>query len=63
MEADVGSYCSTLQENRGQNLIYAAGLAFSEPEAWLLLTDQGGGWLVVDEAELVPGPDGAIPPW
>jgi hypothetical protein len=65
LETDIGSYCSMLWEDRGDQLIYSAGLAFSEPEAWLLLALQGeaGGWLVVDAAEFVPGPQDTVPPW
>lgn len=64
-ETDIGSYCSVLWEDRGDQLIYAAGLAFSEPDTWLLLAQQGesGGWLVVDAAEFVPGPEDTVPPW
>jgi len=63
IETDVGAFCATLQEDRGQTLIYAAGFTFSEYGVWLLLVDEGGGWLVVEEAEIVLGPDGAVPPW
>jgi len=64
-ETDVGSYCSMLWEDRGDPLIYVVGLAFSEPDTWLLLALQGerGGWLVVDAAEFVPGPQDTVPPW
>lgn len=65
LESDVGSYCSMLWEDRGDQLVFAAGLAFSEPDTWLLLALQGetGGWLVVDAAEFVPGPQDTVPPW
>jgi zinc-ribbon domain len=64
IETDVGDFCATLQEDRGQTLIYAAGLTFSEYAVWLLVVNQGGGWLVVEEAEIALGPDGsAVPPW
>jgi hypothetical protein len=65
LATDVGSFCSTLWGKSNSGLVYLAGLAFSEPESWLLLADQGGdsGWLVVDQVEVVPGPQGLVPPW
>ena len=63
LETDVGSYCSVMWEDRGNELIYLAGLVFSEADTWLLLADQGGGWLVVDDAEVVLGPQDFVPPW
>ena len=65
LDTDIGSYCSMLWEDRGDQLVYAVGLAFSEPDTWLLLALQGetGGWLVVDAAEFVPGPQDTVPPW
>ncbi len=65
LQTDVGSFCSTMWEKTDTGLVYLAGLAFSEPESWLLLADQGGGsgWLVVDQAEVVPGPQGLVSPW
>lgn len=65
LDTDIGLYCSMLWEDRGDQLIYDIGLAFSEPDTWLLLEVQGetGGWLVVDTAEFVPGPQDTVPPW
>jgi hypothetical protein len=63
-ETDAGSYCSILWDERGDQVIYAAGPVFSELEVWLLAALQGdGGWLVVDEAEFVGGIEDAEPPW
>jgi hypothetical protein len=64
-ETDSGSYCSVLWEDRGDQVIYAAGPAFSEAEEWLLVVLQGedGGWLVVDEAEFTSGVEDPQPPW
>ena len=65
LETDIGSYCSILWEDRGDQIVYAVGPVFSEPEVWLLLVDQGenGGWVVVDAADFVPGPQDTVPPW
>jgi hypothetical protein len=63
LETDIGSYCSMMWEDRGNELIYVAGLVFSEADVWLLVADQGGGWLVVDDAELLPGTEELVPPW
>jgi hypothetical protein len=65
LDTDIGFYCSMLWEDRGDQLIHAAGLTFSEPDTWLLLALQGetGGWLVVDAAEFLSGPQDTVPPW
>ena len=65
LETDVGSYCSSLWEDRFDTRIYHTGLAFSEADTWLLLAQLSGreDWTVVDVAELVPGPEWDLPPW
>jgi hypothetical protein len=65
LETDIGKYCSVIWEERADRLIYAVGLAFSEPDTWLLLAQLGGrdDWLVVDFAEIPPAPEEAVPPW
>lgn len=64
-ETDVGSYCFNLWEDRGDQLIYVLGLAFSEPDFWLLLAfqEESGGWVALDVADFVPGPQDTVPPW
>jgi hypothetical protein len=64
-DADAGSYCSILWDERADQAIYAAGPVFSELEFWLLVALQGedAGWLVVDEAQFVGSIEDAEPPW
>lgn len=64
-DTDIGLYCAMLWEDRGTELIYLMGPAFSEPDTWVLLALQGegGGWLVVDDAGFVGDVEVAEPPW
>jgi hypothetical protein len=62
-ETDIGKYCSDRWESPVYPPIYVVGMAFAEPDTWLLLAYSGDdGWTVVDEARIEPGaPD--TPPW
>jgi len=61
VETDVGKYCSTLWEDRGDSAVYAIGLTFSEYDTWLLLELVDGDWVVSDWAEVVA--EDMAPPW
>ena len=65
LDTDIGSYCSVLWEDEFDTRIYAAGLTFSEPDTWLLVSRLGArdDWTVVDFAEFPPAPEEPIPPW
>jgi hypothetical protein len=65
LETDVGAYCSLLWEDQFDTRIYVAGLTFSEPDTWLLVSRLGArdDWTVVDVAEFAPGPQDTVPPW
>ena len=61
VETDVGKYCSTLREDRGDSAIYAIGLTFSEFGFWVLLEPVDGDWVVSDWADVVA--EEIVPPW
>ena len=61
VQMDVGKYCSTLWEDRGDSAIYAIGLTFSEFGFWVLLERVDGDWVVSDWAEVVA--EEMVPPW
>jgi len=61
VETDVGKYCSTLWEDRGDSAVYVIGLTFSEYDTWLLLELVDGDWVVTDWAEVVA--EDMVPPW
>jgi hypothetical protein len=61
IETDVGKYCSTLWEDRGDSAIYAIGLTFSELGFWVLLEQIDGDWVVSDWADVVA--EEMVPPW
>lgn len=61
IETDVGKYCSTLWEDRGDSAIYAIGLTFSEYGFWVLLERMDGDWVVSDLADVVA--EEMVPPW
>ena len=61
VETDVGKYCSSLQEDRGDSAIYLIGLTFSEYGIWLLLEQVDGDWVVSDWADVVA--EEMVPPW
>jgi len=64
LETDAGKYCWMSWADRGDTLIYVIGPTFSEPDTWLLLAwQEGGGWLVVDAIQFIPGPQDTVPPW
>ena len=64
-ETDIGYYCSSLWEDRGDTQIHTAGMVFSEGNTWLLVERQDDdGWAVVDTADIGLGPDEPLtPPW
>lgn len=51
IEDDIGKYCSSLCEDRGNQQIHKIGPTFSEYTTWLLLQQSGDGWSVVDTAK------------
>ena len=51
IEDDLGKYCSSLCEDRGESQIHKVGPTFSEYTTWLLLERSGGTWSVTDTAE------------
>ncbi len=61
IDTDVGKYCSSLWEDRGDSAVYALGLAFSEYGVWLLLEPVDGDWTVTDRADMVE--EEIVPPW
>jgi len=61
IETDVGKYCSTLWEDRGDSAIYAIGLTFSEYGFWLLLERVDNDWVASDWADVVA--EEMTPPW
>jgi len=61
IETDVGKYCSSLWEDRGDSAIYAIGLTFSEFGFWVLLEQVDGDWVVSDWADVVA--EEMVPPW
>ena len=61
VETDVGKYCSSLWEDRGDSAIYAIGLTFSEYGFWVLLEQIDGDWVVSDWADVVA--EEMVPPW
>ena len=61
VETDVGKYCSSLWEDRGDSAIYAIGLTFSEFGFWVLLEQVDGDWVVSDWADVVA--EEMVPPW
>jgi hypothetical protein len=61
VETDAGKYCSSLQEDRGDSVIYIIGPTFSEYDTWLLLERVDGDWVVSDWAEVVA--EEMVPPW
>lgn len=60
LETDIGKYCSSLCEDRGDERIYKIGPTFSEYTTWLLLEKSDAKWRVVDTA---PDTGTAPPPW
>ncbi len=65
LDRDVGSYCSSVWEDQFDTRIYTAGLAFSEPDTWLLVARLGAGddWTLVDFAVFDPYAENLGPPW
>lgn len=65
LDRDVGLYCSSLWEDQFDTRTYTAGLAFSEPDTWLLVSRLGArdDWTVVDFAALDPFAEPLEPPW
>jgi hypothetical protein len=65
LDRDVGFYCAALWEDQFDTRTYMAGLAFSEPDTWLLVSRLGAGddWTVVDFAALDPFGESLEPPW
>ena len=61
IEKDVGKYCSSLQEDRGDSAIYLIGPTFSEFAFWVLLEQVDGDWVVSDWADVVA--EEMVPPW
>jgi len=61
IETDVGKYCSSLWEDRGDSAIYVIGLTFSEFGFWVLLERMDGDWVVSDWADVVA--EEMVPPW
>jgi hypothetical protein len=62
MERDVGAYCSKLLADRGDQRVYAMGLAFSEVSFYLLLERHAGGWVVTGTAPFDQSV-GVVSPW
>ena len=60
IEADLGKYCSSLCEDRGEQQVFRIGPTFSEYTIWLLLEESDGSWRVTETARDT-GP--APPPW
>lgn len=65
LETDIGAYCTVIWEDAFDTRIYLAGLTFSEPDTWLLVSRLGAGddWTLVDFADVAPAPDELVPPW
>jgi len=61
VDKDVGKYCSSLQEDRGDSAIYLIGPSFSEFAFWVLLEPVDGDWVVSDWADVVA--EEMVPPW
>jgi hypothetical protein len=57
---DVGSYCSTVAADRGDELVVKIGLVQSEYDTYLLLQRTDGSWLVVDSADYPDPDDGTL---
>jgi S1-C subfamily serine protease len=61
--ADVGGYCSSLQEDRGGEQLYLGGVTFSEFDSWFLAERYSdGSWAVVDSTRAAHDSGGELQP-